>query len=202
MKGKFLRGFGLMMALTLAVCSAGAVSAGPAPIESLGSPPVSLKPGERLEGNFEQKRFLTGFDGPLISEGTFRFLPEEGLYWQTVTPFDILMTITPDGITQSTGGEVSMSASSGDIPGVAVLYRVLDRALSGDWSVLSERQGAQLLPTEHGWDLTYRPEGSDLGPTIAELHLSGGRFLDRVTIVKRNGDRDEIRLSRQTIQKP
>ncbi|MCF8467618.1 MAG: outer membrane lipoprotein carrier protein LolA [Sneathiella sp.] len=154
--------------------------------------PVTLDEGEGLQGRFEQSRYLRGFDKPILSGGEFFVLPKTGLIWQTETPFFTKMVIDNKGVSQSMEGAEVTRLSFDRFPGLSVLRDTLENSLTGNWAPLEELAGSKLHPADGKWSLRFTPKTS--GPTLpfAYLNFDIGEYLEKVEIVKANGDRDVI----------
>jgi len=165
------------------------------------APYRAAKPGEVLRGRFTQERRINGFNRPLISTGTFVLAPGVGLIWRTEHPFDIDTVITSAGLVQEIGGTETTRLTAARLPFLGHLYDLLGGALAGDWHAL----GSQFEMTQHGdanhWELTLLPRaGADpLTMPFRSITLSGGQFLDKVSISRLNDDSDRLVFSDQTL---
>ncbi len=158
--------------------------------------PVALKAGQVLQGEFVQKRFLQGFERPIISSGNFHFSEGTGLLWKTLTPFATELLINKDGITQSVDGQETLKVSVQRFPALETLHDVLSKSMLGQWDVLEEKFGAKLTPNESGWTLDFKAKTD---APFEALHLAGQSFLQQLVLVKPKGDRDEISFSKQIV---
>ncbi len=170
-----------------------------AALPALAADPIALKPGELLRGRFIQERFLTGFDKPVRSEGSFVLAPGHGLIWRGETPFPVITAIAPAGIVQSVGGTETMRLSAAKLPFLARLHAIMGGAMAGDWQSLEsefavsrEAKGATTM-------VTLTPLRADAGQPVKSITARVGRFVEEVDVVKPNGDHDRLRFSDQAI---
>ena len=166
---------------------------------SVHAAPLSLAKGEALMGRFEQARYLRGFDKPILSEGAFFLLPASRLIWQTETPFFSRMVIDEEGLSQGFKGAEVTRLSFKQFPGFKLLRDTLENSLSGNWAPLEEIAGTKLHPADGKYSLRFSPKTSGVTLPFAYLNFEIGDFLERVEIVKSNGDRDVITFSAQKI---
>jgi outer membrane lipoprotein-sorting protein len=161
--------------------------------------PEHLNDAEALQGHFTQLRHLSGFERPIKSEGDFYFIPDHGLIWQTVSPFNTRLEINKDGTRQSIEGEETMTLSVAQFPALKTLHEVLEQSLRGNWSELETQFKSPLSQTTTGWTLLFHPKDQNLSLAFEELQLSGARFLNQLIIKKTLGDWDEIHFSDQKV---
>jgi len=156
--------------------------------------------GQILLGRFVQLRQLTGFPAPLKTEGRFTLVAGRGLIWQAETPFAVTTVISPSGLMQEAGGVETMRLPAARLPFIARLYAMLGGALSGDWRGLEDAFTVTREGDEKAWNLRLVPRRSgDAAIPFREILIQGGRFADRVEIVKPDGDRDILTFADQTI---
>ncbi|WP_373084999.1 outer membrane lipoprotein carrier protein LolA [Sneathiella sp.] len=159
--------------------------------------PIVLADGEGLQGRFEQSRHLRGFDKPIRSTGQFFLLPKSSLIWQTERPFFTRMVIDNKGISQSVEGAEVTRLDFDKFPGLQVMRSTLENSLSGNWAPLEKLTGSKLQPTGDKWSLRFTPKSSGLTLPFAYLSFEMSDYLEKVEIVKANGDKDVITFSQQ-----
>ncbi len=158
--------------------------------------PVELKEGETLSGSFSQKRFLSGFDRPIVSQGSFYFAQAQGIVWKTASPFKTELVIDKTGIRQSVDGEETIHLSSDQFPILQTLHDVLSLSMQGQWGALEKEFGAILMPHADGWSLSF---DAPKDAPFESIHLEGSEYLKKIIIAKPEGDKDEIIFSDQTV---
>jgi hypothetical protein len=161
----------------------------------------SLAAGEILRGRFKQERQLKGFDRPLISTGDFVLDHGLGLIWRTEQPFAIMTVITAAGLVQSIDGEETTRLAAARLPFLARLYDLLGAALSGDWRALDKMFQVTRQGDAGHWEIVLAPHaGADpLAMPLRSVTLRGGQFLDHATIVRLDGDSDQLVFSDQIL---
>lgn len=161
---------------------------------------VEFAEGQILRGRFVQLRQLSGFAAPLKSEGRFILVAGRGLVWRTETPFAVTTVISPAGLVQEANGVETMRLPAARLPFIARLYAMLGGALSGDWRGLEDAFEVTREGDVQAWNLRLVPRRSgDTGIPFREILIQGGRFADRVDIVKPDGDRDILTFLEQSI---
>jgi len=158
--------------------------------------PTPLKDGEALQGEFSQKRFLSGFERPLLSAGQFYFDPQQGLLWKTKTPFKTQLLINAEGITQSVDAKETMKLPTARYPELATLHQVLVQALRGQWQDLEERYGAKIQSHQDGWTISFK---ADKDAPFDAIEMHGAAFMEKLVIKKPAGDFDEIVFQQQMV---
>lgn len=150
-----------------------------------------LKPGEALRGRFTQERFLTGFEKPAVSEGTF-LLAGQGLVWRGETPFPVTTVITAFGIVQLMDGKERMRLSADKAPFLARLHQTMSGVMAGDWQKLHEDFTLRESAEGDARILDLAPRAAGENQPIRAIRIVMRRFVDEVVIVKPSGDRDRI----------
>lgn len=160
-----------------------------------------LKPNEALRGKFLQERRLQGFEAPLKTEGSYLLSPASGLLWQAQKPFAVVTVINGDGLVQMANGQETLRLPSARLPFLSRLFAVFEGALLGDWRKLSDQFTVVQSGNERDWSLALTPlkSGDAEAMPIARINVAGGRFVQKVEIVRTNGDTDRITFSDQTV---
>lgn len=162
-----------------------------------GAEPTKLAAGEGLHGRFQQLRYLTGFDAPIRSTGSFFLIPGIELVWQTETPFGTRTVLDDKSVTQAIGKQEVTKVSLDRFPGLAVLRDALEDSLSGNWKKLEELAGSKLRREGEQWHLNLTPDAGPNTLPFTAVEFSIGEFLEAVEIVKEKGDRDVITFFEQ-----
>ncbi len=157
--------------------------------------PLTLCPGEALRGHFVQERFLSGFERPVRSEGSFLLLPGTGLIWHGETPFPVVTAITANGMVQSVGGKETLRIPVAKAPFLAHLYEMMSGVVVGDWTALE----GDFETVRDDRRIVLTPRRTDLSLPLPVIAVEVGQLVERVEMTKPNGDRDLLRFSRQTV---
>ncbi len=145
--------------------------------------------------DFVQSRYLKGVSTPLVSKGTVS-LDRETIEWHSRSPFDILTTFGPDGITQSVEGSdpEPVSVGGGAVPGLAGLP--LTSVLRGDLNKLDAyfRISTSVEAGNGPWVAVLDPRDSGLADILGTIEIGGCTEVERVTLRRATGDFDVIQL--------
>jgi len=186
----------VLLALGLSLPATAGVAA-----DGAAGPSRSLSQGRTLHGKFVQERRLQGFKAPLRSEGRFMLAPGRGLIWQSEKPFPVTTVITAAGLVQEVGGAETMRMPAARLPFLAKLYDMLGGALTGDWRALEREFTVVRQGDDRAWRVELQPRtvADPAAMPIRIIRVSGGRFVDRVEIVKDGGDADALEFVEQTL---
>ena len=189
-----------VIAVLLALCFSFPATVGLAGDGAAG-PSGSLSQGRTLHGKFVQERRLQGFKAPLRSEGRFMLAPGRGLIWRSEKPFPVTTVITAAGLVQEVGGTETVRMPAARLPFLAKLYDMLGGALTGDWRALEREFSVVRHGDDRAWqvDLQPRTVADPMSMPIRTIRISGGRFVDRVEIVKDGGDADALDFVEQAL---
>jgi len=102
------------------------------------------------------------------------------------------LTMTEDRVVATVSGKEMTRLPLSQMPVVLQLRRVLTASLAGDWDGLKNEFGITPSGTSEAWqfvvDLTDK---SEVIPVKTFLVI-GSKFVDRIEIARKNGDRETI----------
>ncbi len=158
---------------------------------------VSLEDDQYISGKFSLERRLNHFEAPLRSHGRFVLSAEHGLLWQTEAPLEQTLILSERSLSRLTAdGEVETLTSDSDR--VGQYTRLISRLLNGDWSAVESRFHVEDGDSDTDrWHKTLTP--GERGALFQRIDISGGRFVERLSIHKGNQNRDRIEFSEQTL---
>ncbi|MEI6986062.1 MAG: outer membrane lipoprotein carrier protein LolA [Rhodospirillaceae bacterium] len=187
----------LFLALAVALTPAGSVTAA----DGVSGPSRTISASHTLHGAFIQERRLQGFRAPLRSEGRFMLAPGRGLIWRSEKPFAVTTIITATGLVQESGGSETLRLPAARLPFLAKLYDMLGGALAGDWHALERDFTVARQGDDTAWQVDLQPQvaADPVAMPIQAIRIVGGRFVDRVEIVKDGGDADVLTFTDQTL---
>jgi hypothetical protein len=149
---------------------------------------------ESVRGQFEQKKYITALERPLLSQGDFLVVRNHGVVWRTRKPFPQVLKLTRREIIQEQNGTVRFQLSAEREPAVKAVNQVLFALFAGDFAALEQSFASSgKLEGEH-WRVTMRPSSNALAQLFKEIRLEGASTVQRVELFEANGDRTEIRF--------
>lgn len=147
-----------------------------------------------VRGQFEQKKTVAGFKKPLVSKGDFLLARDQGVLWNTRTPFASTLTVTRKSLSaqQGTGG-AAYHLDSAKEPALAAVNELLFALLSGDVAALQKRfkVEGELVGTA-GWKLELTPTDAGLARVFKHIHLEGDGYVRQVQLDETRGDSSVI----------
>ena len=157
---------------------------------------------DKIEGSFEQRKYIHILPQPLLSKGVFQLDKKTGLVWQINTPVSSRIVFDSAGIHQHQKGQAVWEISN-DRPGVAMIGELMRAALSYDWPLLenyffingSINDASETQPSTRQWALTLTPKEKTLQQTIKHISITGGQQLTSLILFEANNDRTEITFS-------
>lgn len=184
--------FGYLLVLIVSLMSTSAVASTP----TLEGITERIKLNEQISGEFVQLKYLSILPNPLRSSGNFSFMPDSGLFWETLQPLHSRLTFSSKGISQEQNGQQVWLAQS-DQPGVAVIGKILAAMFTNDWQTLKDFFSITVKPdtNAHQWHLELIPSQATLASAMERIELTGDRQLQRITLYEHSGDRTEIEFT-------
>ncbi|QSQ16374.1 LolA family protein [Myxococcus landrumensis] len=151
-----------------------------------------------LRGGFEQKKTVSGFKKPLVSRGVFLLAREQGVLWDTQTPFASTLTLTRKSLSAQQGsGAAAYHLDASKEPGLAAVNEVMFALLSGDVAALSKRFRVEgSLEGAEGWKLTLTPTDAGLVRVFRVIHLEGDKYVRQVRLEEARGDVSVIQFDK------
>jgi hypothetical protein len=163
-------------------------------------PDSAIVGGQVLRGHFVQERHLKGFAAPLRTTGVFTLAPANGLIWRAETPFAVTTVISPSGLLQSLQGTETVRLPAARMPFLTRLYDMLGGALAGNWQSLEGDFSVTRIGTAAAWRVELQPRKTD-DPAMPfrSITASGGRFIDKVAMIRSDGDEEDLAFVDQTL---
>nr|WP_300314498.1 LolA-related protein [Halomonas sp.] len=173
----------LALLLTAALAStAAATETGAGPRSSLDLAELSQRLSEEAPEcvEFQQQRWLADLGTQVDSQGYFQ-RQSQGFIWQTLTPVNDRVVLTPD---------------NPDLPpGLKAMLPVLSGLLQGDWARLEQHFSIDLKGSIEQWNATLTPTDDIVSERLEQIQLNGADRIDQLHLVFRNGDRLMLELS-------
>lgn len=177
----------LMVSAALAATAAQAFS--PADLAAQLQKPASV------QGVFVQERHLRPPAKPLTTEGVFALKPKSGLYWQTDKPLSLRLRVNRQGIAQWDGKNRRWQPSPQG--GQAAQVKLFMAVLGGDVAALEQQFAAKLSGSAEKWQLDLQPKTAVMKQVFQSIRISGGRYVEQVELLEKQGDKTVMRFSGQ-----
>ena len=148
-----------------------------------------------LEGEFSQQRHIRVLSLPLISTGSFNYKRGQGLIWETLTPIQNRVEISPgQGIVMTNNHEAVQTIASSQF-----LAEIFLAVFSGDMRQIEtlftiENQSKEQQPSDNHWTLRLTPNDKRIASHISSIHLKGSQRIEAISLREANGDSTEISL--------
>ncbi len=152
-----------------------------------------------VQGDFTQRRQLSGLPRAIESSGRFIFSRQHGLYWETLQPFYQATTFGVDDLIywDSIDGP-ALEAGPRD-PVQQYVSQVMLSLFSADMGELDKLFNSQWHGDVNNWSLQLLPAQTAVARIIARVQLRGGQYLRSLSVETRSGDRNTLLLDRITI---
>lgn len=131
-----------------------------------------------------------------MSEGVVSVTGER-IDWHTQAPFDILTSISSDGIMQSIDGAQPVPLAAGSDGWIGQLTSALTALLRGD--IASLKQTFNVGVTEPRgpsgrWMVTLEPVSNALASALGTIEVVGCNLVEQVKLQRPSGDHDLIEM--------
>lgn len=142
-----------------------------------------------VRARFTQTQTLAAMKQPLVSTGSLLFYRERGAVWQIDKPYPATWVISDSGVTaRSADGQRIAGASAPGARGAAEVSKMMRAMLSGDLSALYSQFDVRAEGTTAHWQMQLSPAQPQIAQAIHSLTLTGGDFLQTLSITLASGD--------------
>ena len=146
-----------------------------------------------LRGNFEQTRYLKGFQKPLKSEGCFLVSKANGVVWQGIKPFASLILVRNSGAIVNLDQKKNPVKPKTKKPNAA-MSKVMLAMLSGDQDEMAKYFNIQRSESNGIWTLQLQPKGG-MARVFSRVEVKGNRYIQKVVMEEKSGDKTELVFS-------
>ncbi len=151
-----------------------------------------------VHAHFTQEKTLAGLPKPLKSTGEFILWKNKGILWQTKTPFVHKILLSPKGIFRLEEDK-KLPLMKGQHQDQFIL-NILTKVLSGAFSEIHEFQVDVLsLKGDKPWKVRLAAKGG-MAKFLSSITIEGDQFIHHITVLRANGDRDEISLDHHQLE--
>ncbi len=149
-----------------------------------------------IRAHFEQVRTIAGMAQPLVSRGELLIAQQQGLWWQQATPFPLTLILDDKRMVQSMSGQPPQVITADSNPQMFQFNHLLRALFQADEKVLRENFDLDFHDRgNNSWQLGLTPKAAPLNKIFNRIDLQGDRFLNRITLDDKQGDKTEIKLS-------
>lgn len=148
-----------------------------------------------LSSEFTQTKTIKGIPVPLTSTGTLVVDVAHGIVWQTRTPFPATLLLSKTGIYQVDGSK-KKSLTNGQDRGIMA---ILSKLLHGQFNQITEFKITVKDDSRiDQWNLNLIAQGA-ISKIIKSIDLEGDSHIQKITVLRVNGDKDQIDLKNHQI---
>ena len=147
-----------------------------------------LSVADNLKGDFTQTRHIALLSAPLISSGNFVISKTTGLTWDQLKPFASSLQVTDTKLIQKMGDNPPTIITKEQQPIVFSFTSIFLSIFKGDTAKVKQYFEIYFTGDTKHWEIALKPNSSPLNKAIASIELSGGKYIQTVTIneVKKN----------------
>lgn len=150
---------------------------------------------QALKGDFKQDKFIKAFEANIISTGHFEYQRNQFINWNTVSPVENQMVMTPKSITSKQSGNELVNLKSEQNPAVKMLSKIFFAVLTAEWQTLNAYFYQTISGDHANWSVALLPKDELLKQNITKVDLVGNDLLREVILHEKNGDTTHIYFS-------
>ncbi|HEY1846357.1 MAG TPA: outer membrane lipoprotein carrier protein LolA [Buttiauxella sp.] len=151
---------------------------------------------EVVRASFQQERQISGMAQPLHSSGEVLIAKSRGLWWQQLHPFPMTLILDDSHMAQVMGSQPPQVITADSNPQMFQFNHLLRALFQADRKVLDENFTSEFTDLGKGqWQLVLTPITTPLDKLFSTISLQGEKYLNRIELNDRQGDRTEITFS-------
>ena len=155
---------------------------------------TSLSKHNQISGNFKQIRNMALLSSPLISTGNFVLSKKHGLKWYQTTPFKSTLIVTPTKIEQKIGDNPATIITKDQQPIVFSFTNIFLSVFKGNTKAMQDYFKIDFTGNIKAWKITLTPIASPLNKAIVSIEMSGGKYINSITINEAQNNQMIIKL--------
>ena len=165
-------------------------------------PPATMASiGEQIErqavirADFVQTKQMAALKRPLVTSGRLIFARQAGVLWQIEKPYRMSYVLGETRLVEIGADGARRVREARDVPGLAQVGRVFRALLGANDAALRDYFDATVQGDAGHWTMTLKPRAPQLAQYLGALQLSGGRYVDEISIIEAGGDHTRIVFS-------
>lgn len=147
-----------------------------------------------LRAEFTQTKQMAAMKRPLVTSGHLVYARRFGVLWQIEKPYRMSYVLGDEKIVEIGADGVRRERGLREAPGLAQVGRVFRAMLGADTTALREIFEASVQGDTAKWEIELKPRRPQFAQFMTVLRLSGGRFVDSISISEAGGDTTQIRF--------
>lgn len=151
-----------------------------------------------VRASFSQSKQMAAMKRPLLTEGKLVYSSAHGVLWQIEKPYRVSYLLGEDRIIEIAADGSRKLRGTRDIPGLAQVGRVFRAMLGANTTALQSHFNAEASGSLAQWQIVLRPKQAQIQQFLSLLTLSGGKFVESISIDEASGDQTLIRFSNTT----
>jgi hypothetical protein len=147
-----------------------------------------------VRAEFMQTKQMSALKRPLVTSGRLVFSRRYGVLWQIEQPYRMSYVLGEERIVEIAADGTRRERGLRDVPGLAQVGRVFRAMLGANTSALRELFVVRVQGGPDKWEIDLTPRQAQLAQFLSGLQLSGGRFVESLSISETGGDMTQIRF--------
>lgn len=159
---------------------------------------LTLSSMQNHSGTFTQTKTLNGLSFPIISQGSFVFAKNRGLYNEINKPLFQALTYSANGIIEwnEKGEQINNNTHN---PAEHYVSEMLLAFFNGDqkhineiFTISSGRDSANSTNSIKLWQLILTPNNKAMQDYLQQITINGDKHIEKIMVYAKNGDQTEI----------
>ncbi|MDR2659183.1 MAG: outer membrane lipoprotein carrier protein LolA [Spirochaetaceae bacterium] len=145
-------------------------------------------------GNFVQEKTIKKLNRKLVSSGAFVIYAPLGIIWKTEAPFSSITAAGKDFIVQQSSQGKKQKLSAAGNEAFIKISDTINAVFSGEAGKLFNNFKVYFFEKDGEWTMGLEPLDRTVRGAIANIVISGGSNIRRITLSEQNGDSIQYEL--------
>ncbi|NLR76098.1 LolA family protein [Leeia aquatica] len=141
-----------------------------------------------LRATFVQEKQMAAFKKPLISKGRFVFVAGKGALWSLESPIKVSYIMQDDRVIEIDEQGKRLVRTSKEVPAIAQVSKVFRSLLGAQTQSLQDLFMVQANGQIDAWQMQLQPKPGPVAQFMKQVHMTGGRNVERIRIEETSGD--------------
>lgn len=150
---------------------------------------------EIVRADFSQDRYINGLPDSLHSTGKMILSQKLGLWWQQLTPFEMILKMNQQRMEQNIADQKPQIITAETQPQLFQFNHLLTAIFTADRKLLEDNFDVTLSEQNRQWTLLLKPKLAPLSKIFQQITLSGEVYLQKIIIDDMQNDKTVISFS-------
>lgn len=152
-----------------------------------------------ITADFVQTRSLHGMKNPIVSSGNFIVSSKEGLYWDQLVPFKLIMVLTNEKLVQKVENGKPEVLTAKKSPQIFQFNQLLSSLFTINEEEINSYFDVSLSEKNALWTLELHPKKEPINKIFTVIIIKGEQFINEVELYDAQNDVTKIQFKNHKV---